>query len=64
MDPATLIGVIFGLVIIVAANVMEGGNPMSLLLLPPMLLATSAALRLALEVTASIKSLGTEAGRA
>lgn len=38
MDPATLIGVIFGLVIIVAANVMEGGNPMSLLLLPPMLL--------------------------
>ena len=38
MDPATLIGVIFGLIIIVAANVMEGGNPMSLLLLPPMLL--------------------------
>jgi chemotaxis protein MotA len=38
MDPATLIGVIFGLVIIVAANVMEGGNPTSLLLLPPMLL--------------------------
>ena len=38
MDPATLIGVIFGLFFIVAANVMEGGNPMSLLLLPPMLL--------------------------
>ena len=38
MDPATLIGVLVGLVIIVVANVMEGGNPMSLLLLPPMLL--------------------------
>ncbi len=38
MDPATLIGVLVGLVIIVVANIMEGGNPMSLLLLPPMLL--------------------------
>lgn len=38
MDPATLIGVLVGLVIIVVANVMEGGNPMSLLLVPPMLL--------------------------
>ena len=38
MDPATLIGVLVGLVIIVVANMMEGGNPMSLLLLPPMLL--------------------------
>lgn len=38
MDPATLIGVLVGLVIIVVANVMEGGNPASLLLVPPMLL--------------------------
>lgn len=38
MDPATLIGVLVGLVIIVVANVMEGGDPMSLLLVPPMLL--------------------------
>lgn len=38
MDPATLIGVIGALVFIVVANVMEGGNPMSLLLLPPILL--------------------------
>ena len=38
MDPATLIGVLVGLVIIVVGNVMEGGNPMSLLLVPPMLL--------------------------
>lgn len=38
MDPATLIGVVVGLIIIVVANIMEGGNPMSLLLVPPMLL--------------------------
>ena len=38
MDPATLIGVIGALVFIVVANVMEGGNPMSLMLLPPILL--------------------------
>ena len=37
-DPATVIGVGLGLVVIVTANVLEGGNPMSLLLLPPMLL--------------------------
>ncbi|WP_183093920.1 motility protein A [Nocardioides stalactiti] len=37
-DPATVIGIGLGLVVIVAANVLEGGNPMSLLLLPPMLL--------------------------
>ena len=34
MDPATLIGVVVGLVIIVVANMLEGGNPASLLLLP------------------------------
>ncbi len=38
MDPATLIGVIGAVVFIIVANLMEGGNPMSLLLLPPMLL--------------------------
>ena len=38
MDPATLIGVLLGLVVIVVANVMEGGNPMSLLLVAPLLL--------------------------
>lgn len=38
MDPATLIGVVLGLLIIVVANMMEGGNPASMLLLPPMLL--------------------------
>ncbi len=37
-DAATAIGVGLGLVIIVTANLLEGGNPMSLLLLPPMLL--------------------------
>ncbi len=38
MDPATLIGILCGLGIIVLANVLEGGNPMSLLLMAPMLL--------------------------
>jgi len=38
MDPATMIGVIGALVFIVVANVMEGGNPMSLMLIPPILL--------------------------
>ncbi|AIY16315.1 motility protein A [Pimelobacter simplex] len=37
-DIATPVGIALGLVIIVAANMLEGGNPMSLLLLPPMLL--------------------------
>ncbi|WP_257440842.1 motility protein A [Nocardioides daeguensis] len=37
-DIATPVGIVAGLVIIVVANVLEGGNPMSLLLLPPMLL--------------------------
>jgi chemotaxis protein MotA len=37
-DIATPVGIGLGLVIIVVANVLEGGNPMSLILLPPMLL--------------------------
>ncbi len=38
MDRATLIGVGLGLSIIIGANVMEGGHPTSLLILPAMLL--------------------------
>ncbi|MDQ4007479.1 MAG: flagellar motor protein [Actinomycetota bacterium] len=38
MDPATLVGVGLAFVVIVGANIMEGGSPMSLLLIPPMLL--------------------------
>jgi chemotaxis protein MotA len=38
VDPATLIGVLVALVVVVVANVLEGGDPMSLLLFPPMLL--------------------------
>ena len=38
MDPATLIGVIGALVFIIVANMMEGGNPLSLMLIPPILL--------------------------
>ena len=38
MDPATLVGVGLAFLAIIAANVMEGGNPMSLMLIPPILL--------------------------
>ena len=42
MDPATLIGVVVGLIVIVIANIMEGGNPTSLLLVAPLLLVFGA----------------------
>jgi chemotaxis protein MotA len=38
MDPATLAGVGLAFAAIIVANVMEGGNPMSLMLIPPILL--------------------------
>lgn len=38
MDLAPTIGIGGGFAVVVAANVMEGGNPMSLLLVPPLLL--------------------------
>jgi GNAT superfamily N-acetyltransferase len=38
MDPAPAIGIGGGFAVVIAANVMEGGNPMSLLLGPPLLL--------------------------
>jgi chemotaxis protein MotA len=38
MDPATLIGVLVALVIVIVSNVLEGGDPMALLMFPPMLL--------------------------
>jgi len=38
MDPATLIGVLLGLAVIFIAQIMEGGSPASLMLVPPMLL--------------------------
>jgi chemotaxis protein MotA len=38
MDPITVIGVLGALVAIIVSNIMEGGSPMSLLLIPPMLL--------------------------
>jgi len=38
MDPAALIGVALGFVVIVVSNIMEGGSPMSLILVSPMLL--------------------------
>lgn len=38
MDRATPIGVALALVAMIGANILEGGNPMSLLLLPPIIL--------------------------
>ncbi len=38
MDLAPTIGIGGGFAVVITANVMEGGNPMSLLLLPPLLL--------------------------
>jgi chemotaxis protein MotA len=38
MDPAPAIGIGAGFAVVIAANVLEGGNPMSLLLGPPLLL--------------------------
>ena len=48
MDPATLIGVLVAFLIVIVVNVMEGGNPMSLLLLPPLLLVFGATLMVSL----------------
>jgi chemotaxis protein MotA len=42
MDPATLIGVIGALIVIVVANVMEGGSPASLVQVAPILLVMGA----------------------
>lgn len=44
MDKATIIGVGGAVGVIVVANILEGGSPMSLLMLPPMLLVFGATL--------------------
>jgi chemotaxis protein MotA len=38
MDPATLIGVVLAFVVIFATMILEGGSPMAIFLLPPLLL--------------------------
>ncbi|HEY1133172.1 MAG TPA: flagellar motor protein [Nocardioides sp.] len=48
MDPATLIGIGVAFAVIITANVLEGGNPASMLLLPPMLLVFGATLAVCL----------------
>ncbi|WP_030482650.1 motility protein A [Nocardioides aequoreus] len=42
MDPAPAIGIGLGFVVIGGANMLEGGNPMSMFLLPPLLLVFGA----------------------
>lgn len=44
MDPATLIGVVVAFIVVLLVNVLEGGNPMSLLLVAPLLLVFGATL--------------------
>ncbi|GGO77953.1 motility protein A [Nocardioides deserti] len=44
MDKATIVGVGGAFAVIITANILEGGNPMSMLLLPPMLLVFGATL--------------------
>lgn len=48
MDPATLIGVLIGFLIVIVVNMLEGGNPMSLMLLPPLLLVFGTTLMISL----------------
>jgi chemotaxis protein MotA len=38
MDPATIVGIILAFVIVFVATILEGGNPMAMFLVPPMLL--------------------------
>ena len=38
MDVSTIIGILGAFVIVGISNILEGGNPMSMFLLPPMLL--------------------------
>lgn len=44
MDPATLIGIILAFTVIAVANMLEGGDPTAMFLLPPMLLVFGATL--------------------
>ena len=47
MDPATLIGVVVALILVVVSNVLEGGDPMALMMFPPMLLVFGVTLLIA-----------------
>jgi chemotaxis protein MotA len=47
MDPATLIGVLVALLVVVVANVLEGGDPMALIMFPPILLVFGVTLLIA-----------------
>lgn len=44
MDPATLIGIVLAFGVIALANILEGGDPTAMFLLPPMLLVFGATL--------------------
>jgi chemotaxis protein MotA len=44
MDPAPAIGIVLAFVVLIASNVMEGGSPTSLLLMPPIFLVVGTTL--------------------
>ena len=48
MDPLTLIGVALGFAAIFVSTTLEGGNPMAMFLLPPMLLVIGGSLAVGL----------------
>lgn len=60
MDPATAIGIGLAFVVIIVANMLEGGNPASMILLPPMLLVfgTTFFVTMAGSTIADVKSSG------
>lgn len=63
-DMATAVGIGAGVLVVVTANVLEGGNPMSLILLPPMLLVWGTTILVTIaggtmaDAKASAKALG------
>lgn len=63
-DIATALGVVGGFGVVILANILEGGNPMSMLLLPPMLLVFGTSILITIaggtlpDAKAAVKALG------
>jgi chemotaxis protein MotA len=63
-DMATALGVFGGFGVVIVANILEGGNPMSMLLLPPMLLVFGTSILVTIaggtlpDAKAAVKALG------
>ena len=63
-DLATAVGIFGGFGVVITANILEGGNPMSMLLLPPMLLVFGTSILITIaggtlpDAKAAVKALG------